>query len=216
MKSREERQRIARAVTDFQAGRDREKSFRVLFDQYYDVVQSFFVHRVPAAEDRLDLTQETFLRVYKGLESYRREADFGTWVFRIAFNTHMKWLRRAKGDEVSLEAVTRGGEPAAGAGVGVRPTGDPPSPLDDALRRERQRRLREAIEKLPRQMYRCTLLRVYQDLSYREIAIALRLSIDTVKVHLFQARKKLRETLQDGVEELDLKELGKNERIRNA
>ena len=204
MKSREEKERIGRAVRDFQAGRDRERSFRLLFDQYYDVVQSFFAHRVRLAEDRLDLTQETFLRVYKGLEGYRREADFGTWVFRIAFNTHLKWLRRWKGDEVSLEAVTWGDEPAAGAGVGREPTFAPPTPLDDTLRRERQGRLREAIDELPRQMGRCTALRVYRDLSYREIAVAMRLSIDTVKVHLFQARKRLRERLQDGVDEIDL------------
>ena len=204
MKSREEKERIGRAVRDFQAGRDRERSFRLLFDQYYDVVQSFFAHRVRLAEDRLDLTQETFLRVYRGLEGYRREADFGTWVFRIAFNTHLKWLRRVKGDEVSLETVTRGAEPAASAGMGDEPTGKPPTPLDDALRHEQQRRLREAIEDLPRQMGRCTRLRVYRDLSYREIAVTMRLSIDTVKVHLFQARKKLRETLQDGFGEIDL------------
>ena len=69
--------------------RDPEGSFRVLFDGYYDLVQGFFAQRVATAEDGLDLTQETFLRVYKGLKGYRGEADFGTWVFRIAFNTHL-------------------------------------------------------------------------------------------------------------------------------
>ena len=93
MKSREERERIARAVRQFKRGRDRERSFRLLFDHYYGVVQGFFAQRVSTPEDRLDLTQETFLRVYKGLEGYRMEADFGTWLFRIAFNTHLKWLR---------------------------------------------------------------------------------------------------------------------------
>ena len=53
-------------------------------------------------------------------------------------------------------------------------------------------------------MGRCTRLRVYQDLSYREIAVAMRLSIDTVKVHLFQARRKLKETLKDDLEEIEL------------
>ena len=211
MMSPEEKQRIARAVDDFQAGRDREGSFRILFDHYYGVVQGFFAQRVAKAEDRLDLTQETFLRVYKGLEGYRKEADFGTWLFRIAFNTHQKWVRRGKGEAVSLESITRGpayrGEvPAARIWDGEGSALSPPTPLDDTLERERQRRLREAIEDLPRQMARCTRLRVYQELSYREISTVMRLSIETVKVHLFQARKKLRQRLQDTAGEIGLEE----------
>ena len=53
-------------------------------------------------------------------------------------------------------------------------------------------------------MRRCTELRIYQDLSYREIAAVMRLSIETVKVHLFQARKKLKKSLRDAFEDLDL------------
>lgn len=71
------------------------------------------------------------------------------------------------------------------------------SPLDQALRSERREVLRRAIEELPDQMRRCTELRVYQDLSYREIAAVMRRSIETVKVHLFQARKKLKESFGD-------------------
>ncbi len=201
MKSPEEKERIARAVRQFQAGNDPEGSFRVLFDHYYSLVQGFFAQRVATAEDRLDLTQETFLRVYKGLKGYRGEADFGTWVFRIAFNTHRKWLRR-KGEEMDLETIRRGDEPAARVWRGEAPAANPPTPLDDALDRERQQRLRRAIDELPRQMSRCTRLRVYRDLSYREIAVLMRLSIDTVKVHLFQARRKLRGRLQGDFREI--------------
>ncbi len=214
MMTPEERERITRAVGDFQAGKDREGSFRILFDSYYGVVQGFFAQRVATAEDRLDLTQETFLRVYKGLEGYRREANFGTWLFRIAFNTHLKWVRRGKGEVVSLESVTRGpayrgDEPPARIWGRGGPGEIPPTPLDDTLQHERQRRLREAIEDLPRQMSRCTRLRVYRELSYREISVVMKLSIDTVKVHLFQARKKLREKLRNTAEEIVLEELGR-------
>ena len=75
--------------------------------------------------------------------------------------------------------------------------------LDAVLLKERRGQLEEAIRELPRQMRRCLVLRVYRELSYREIATALKLSIDTVKAHLFQARKKLKERLND----LDLEEL---------
>lgn len=207
MTSQDEKERIARAVRAFQRGIDREQSFRILFDRYHDVVHGFFAHRVCSPEDRLDLTQETFLRVYKGLESYRREAEFGTWLFRIAYNTYLKWLRRRKGESWNLQLAP----PAGGDSPRITWEGDQPvavsrqpTPLDDTLEHERQRELREAIGDLPEQMRRCTELRVFQELSYREIAAVMRLSIETVKVHLFQARKKLKGALRETFAEVDL------------
>ena len=207
MKSREEKERIARAVKDFKRGRDRERSFHLLFDQYYGLVRGFFAQRVFSPEDRLDLTQETFLRVYKGLEGYRMEADFGTWLFRIAFNTHLKWLRSSRAETQNVDRtpqITNESESSTwddGVPVAISPQ---PTPLDEALQHERRRELRVAVDALPVQMRRCTKLRIYRDLSYREIATVMRLSIETVKVHLFQARKKLKKTLLDAFEDLDL------------
>ena len=189
------RELIDRAVTDFQRGVDPEKSFKFLFDTFYDPTRSFLARRVSSTEDCLDLTQETFLRVYKGLEGYRGEAQFGTWVFRIALNTYLKWLRRLRADDKNSEAS--GGTDEQDSAweddelVAVDPSDDP---LEQVLESERHQVLRGAIEELPLQMRRCTELRIYQDLSYREIAVVMRRSIETVKVHLFQARRKLKES----------------------
>ena len=186
---------LERVVAEFQQGIQREENFRRLFDHYFPAVQRFLARRVFSPEDRLDLTQEIFLRVYNGIEGFRGEAQFGTWVFRIAFNTWSKWLRqrsaaqRAEGD---LE-----GEPLVWDEDGPTILAKGPSPLESTLDEERRLLLREAVRQLPDKMQQCTRLRIYQDLSYREIATTMRLSIETVKVHLFQARKKLREHLQD-------------------
>ncbi len=194
-------ERIERAIEAFQAGEDSEGSFRTLFDHYYPVVRRFFSKRVFSSEDRLDLTQETFLRVYTGLEGFRREAQFGTWLFRIAHNTHLKWLRHLRPDETDSTSLPTGdgrtstAEPAALA--------TPESALDEMLLDEKQQLLYDAIQELPTQMRESTELRVYQELSYREISVAMNLSVDTIKVHLFQARKKLRKRLEDAFE-LDL------------
>ncbi len=189
---------VKRAVAEFQRGVDRERNFQILFDAYYEPARLFLARRVSSPEDRLDLTQETFLRVYKGLEGYRGEAQFGTWVFRIAFNTYLKWLRRAKADDKGPDAV-KGAEELEGAWDDDQPVAvsTAESPLDHVLQGERRMVLRRAIEELPEQMRRCTELRIYHDLSYREIAVVMRRSIETVKVHLFQARKKLKGSIDD-------------------
>lgn len=181
---------VNRAIEQLRSGVDKEQSFRVVFDRYYVPVQRFFAKRVFSSEDRLDLTQETFLRVYKGIGGFRGDAQFGTWLFRIAHNTYLKWLRQADRPEISLP-----GEDNDEFDNG--PPSNDPTPLDDALDHQRQLLVREAIGDLPDQMRRCTQLRIEQDLSYREIATTMRLSIETVKVHLFQARKKLKKSLGD-------------------
>ena len=192
------KERVEHAIAEFQRGVNRERNFRILFDAYYEPACHFLARRVSAPEDRLDLTQETFLRVYRGLEGYRGEAQFGTWVFRIAFNTYLKWLRRAKSDDKRPDAV-KGAEELEGAWDDDQPiaVSTAESPLDQVLLGERRQALRRAIEELPEQMRRCTELRIYHDLSYREIAVVMRRSIETVKVHLFQARKKLKGSFDD-------------------
>jgi RNA polymerase sigma-70 factor, ECF subfamily len=169
-------------------GSPREEDFRRLFDLFYPRVVHFFARRGFPPQDCLDLTQETFLGIYKGIATFRRDSRFETWLFTIAANAWRKRLRwgvagKREGQEVALEPT--GHEPPA-----------PESPADaEMLRKERSRRLREAVETLPEQMRRCLVLRVYQEMKYREIAALLRLSPETVKVHLFQARKRLREEL---------------------
>jgi RNA polymerase sigma-70 factor (ECF subfamily) len=170
------------------AGSPREEDFRRLFDLFYPRLIHFFARRGFPPQDCLDLTQETFLGIYRGIGSFRRDSRFETWLFSIATPAYRKRLRRdvagkREGQEVPLEPA--GNTPPA-----------PECPADEEmLRRERSRRLREAVEKLPEQMRRCLVLRVYQEMKYREIAALMRLSPETVKVHLFQARKRLREEL---------------------
>jgi RNA polymerase sigma-70 factor, ECF subfamily len=197
---------IVRAVEQFQAGIDREQAFRVLVERFYPPVKGFFAKRVFSPDVCLDLTQETFLGLYKGLEGYRAEARFEFWLFRIAKTTLLKWLRtRRRREEAALES------PPAIPKIATE-GGDDPEPvvvedetqLEEILRRERLETLRAAILELPDQMRRCMTLRVYQDLSYREIAELMEISIDTVKAHLFQARRKLRERLTEDFLEVEV------------
>ncbi|HEY7213575.1 MAG TPA: sigma-70 family RNA polymerase sigma factor [Thermoanaerobaculia bacterium] len=183
---------VQRVIERLQTGASREEDFRRLFDGYYPRLVHFFSRRGFPPQDCLDLTQETFLGIYRGIGTFRRDARFETWLFKIATNAYRKRLRwgaaeKREAKEVPLEAgeePERNEPPASEASAG-----------EEMLRRERSRVLREAIEKLPEQMRKCLMLRVYQEMKYREIATLLRLSPETVKVHLFQARRRLREDL---------------------
>lgn len=183
-------ERILRAIETFQTGIDRDRSFRVVFDSYYRPVQRFFARKGLPPELCLDLTQETFLGIYRGLETYRPEARFETWLYKVATTTYLKALRsrtadKRSGEEVSTDNVG-GVEPALATAGGQ---------LDTVVRKEDRQRLRDAVAELPDQMRRVLTLRVYHELSYQEIAVAMRLSVQTVKAHLHQGRRKLSERL---------------------
>jgi RNA polymerase sigma-70 factor, ECF subfamily len=184
---------IIRAVLDFQRGSDREKNFELLFRRFRPRIERFLAPRVFSPEERLDLTQTIFLRIYQGLEGYRGEGSLEGWVLQITFNVYRKWRDRQPGGrhavpEVSFEDSSGAPEP---------PTADFPSPsaagspLDQAVRQERLEALRKAIGELAPKQRLCMELRVYQERSMQEIAVALRISPETVKAHLFQARQRL-------------------------
>lgn len=187
---------VRQILADLAAARPEEECFRRLVAFYYRPIVSCFRKRGFDAEAALDLTQETFLRIYTGVRSFRGEADFDTWVFRIVANVGRKRRRflaadKRAGQEVPLVTERRDGEPEQALELPAPAA----SALEGLLEEERARQLRKAIGELPEGMRRCLMLRVQQDLKYREIAVLLKLSPETVKAHLFKARQKLEEML---------------------
>jgi len=189
---------VVRAVRDFQRGVGREPSFELIFRRFRPRVERFLAPRVFSPEERLDLTQAIFLRIYQGLEGYRGEGSLEGWVLQIAVNVYRKWRDRQPGGrhaapEVPFEDPSEVPEPSEAAPF--------PSPsaagsqLDQAVRHERLEALREAIGELAPKQRLCMELYVYQERSVQEIAAALRISPETVKAHLFQARQRLRDKL---------------------
>jgi RNA polymerase sigma-70 factor (ECF subfamily) len=195
-------------VAELQAGLRREENFRRLFELYYSRVFHFFAKRRFSPEDCFDLTQETFLGVFRGVGSFRGEAEFEAWVFRIASNLYRKRLRwgaaeKRAGTGVALESLGDGDGAILGDGPGAIAAAAE-APERRILDAERSRRLRAAVQTLPDQMRKCLVLRAYHDLKYREIASVMRISIETVKAHLFQARLRIKEALGDAFQDLDL------------
>jgi RNA polymerase sigma-70 factor (ECF subfamily) len=181
-------------VRDLQAGTAVEERFRQLCDLFHRPLYHFFARRGFPPQDCLDLTQETFLGIFRGIGSFRRDARFETWLFKVAANAYRKRLRagvaeKRAGQEVPLEVPGDEGERRD------LPTAGGPAPGEELLSEERSRVLRAAIERLPEQMRKCLMLRVYHEMKYREIGVVMRLSPETVKIHLTQARRRLQQEL---------------------
>jgi RNA polymerase sigma-70 factor (ECF subfamily) len=185
-----EEEEVRAAVLAFQKGIDRERNFEFLVARFYGPVFRFLARRRYDEQDRLDITQEVFLNVYRGLKDFRGEAQFATWVFKIAVNTCNRWhhhgrLEQPGGDgliedELDDETLYARAVPFLG------------SQLEELIVRERSARLRRAITSLPDQMRRCVELNVYRDMRYPEVAASLGISVGTVKAQLFYARQRLR------------------------
>jgi RNA polymerase sigma-70 factor, ECF subfamily len=182
-------------VEQIQAGTDYQRSCRELYQRFRRRIVSFFAARGFSADECAELTQETFVRVFLGVGRLQDASRFGTWLFEIAANIYRNELRRrgaAKRDafEESIEDLAENQAAGRSDAVAALST-SAPGPLDVTLHRERLERLRAKLALLPPQMRRCVYLRVYQDLKYREIAVLMHISIETVKAHLHQAQKRL-------------------------
>jgi RNA polymerase sigma-70 factor, ECF subfamily len=132
-----------------------------------------------------DVTQEAFLRAHRALASYDRARPFGPWICRIAANLAINHVRSPEAREEALDDGAYDRSPAAAAD----------GPLDAVLEKEARRVLEDAVGQLPAEQRAVFVLRTFEDLSYKEIAEALDLSVGTVMSRLSRAREKLRGAL---------------------
>lgn len=184
-----------RLVRLIQQGIDREESSSQLFCLHHSRVQSFFKKKGFTLQEIGDLTQDVFVRVFKGIDTFRGESTFVWWLREVAESVYKNELRRRKADkrdgiEQSLDAPS-GFTDEETPRPGLELVAPDPSPLAVAERRERMARILAALESLPPQMRQCCVLRYQKGLKYQEIATIMKISIETVKAHLFQARKRL-------------------------
>ena len=182
------------------------------YRQHYGAVKGLFLRRGFSEEETRDLVQETFLRAYRGFDGFREDSSFLTWVLviadKIAINRHrFEAAGMRKAPEVAINAFEDDGE--AILGMGARDA-RPITPEEHTLGKEREarakenrQRLRAAMDELPPQMRHCVLMYIYQGKKYREIAVLLDVSINTVKSQIFQAKKRLRVLLDELADDLD-------------
>ncbi len=152
----------------------------------YNTVYRFFSN----AEDALDITQEIFIKVFTSLCGFRENSSFSTWLYRIAVNTCIDFLRKKKEDMLPIkEEMAVSGEIKLGSHT--------ESPEEFVERDELKRALMKAINALPEEQRMCVILRDIQRFSYTEISDILTCSLGTIKSRLCRGRRALKEKLKD-------------------
>ena len=174
-----------------------ESAFNYLAEKYHRPIHHFLYRMVRNQAIAEELAQEVFLRVYRSRESYRAEAKFTTWLYRIATNLAVNHARDTKHER----AVQNVYLDAPDEQTGTRPdvACDEPSAEQQLLREERMKAIRAQVMALPERQRMAVVLHKYQGMDYREIGQVLKLSESAVKSLLFRAYQTLRETLKEFV-----------------
>ncbi len=164
------------------------RAFEYLFNRYGDALRMLYLKRTGGnADDTNDLIQDIFVKAYLNLSSYDSRYAFGQWIYTIARNTFIDFVRRHR-DDVSIDDNSRGDS----IGQPVSPT---PNPEEDVIRSQ-QRTLLERQLQLMTPKYRTLIeLRFYKDLSYEEISERLEMPLGTVKTQIHRARAQLCELI---------------------
>lgn len=174
---------IAKAI------RGRESGFEELVRRYQRPIVAYVYRMLNDYEASLDVTQEVFIKVYNSLDKYSSEFKFSTWLYRIAHNAAIDWMRRNSANLQSLET-----ENAEGA-YQLQLESPALSPEQERERSEWRSEIDAVVKCLPAVYSELILLRHSKDLSYDEIAQVTNLPLGTVKNRLFRAREMMREML---------------------
>lgn len=164
-----------------------EAAFEALIHLHEKKVYALCRRMCRDEDDALEAAQDTFLAVWRGIGGYRADAQFSTWLYRLATNACLDLLRREKkhGGDVSLDDEEARLDPADPA----------PQPEEAAERSEEQRLVREGLYALPDHYRQVLILRELEQLSYTEIAAVTQLDVGTVKSRISRARQALRNNL---------------------
>lgn len=174
-----------------------EENFRLLYENFHEQICRFFFRCGENRENAYDLTQETFLSVYRGLKGFRGESKFKTWIFKLATNVlndeiDKRNAARRKGVDISIDEKRDESEDSFLL-ADILPDLSP-GQLDRLYGKEIVKLVRNAILELPPQQRQCLMLSL-AELTTKEIASAMGIAEGTVKAHINQAKKTLKEKL---------------------
>jgi RNA polymerase sigma-70 factor (ECF subfamily) len=192
---RREQSRIEDKVLIADAIAGKQEAYKRLMKKYHNAIAHLIMRMVGAQGDVEDLTQEAFIKAFNSLESFNDEFAFSTWLYKIATNNCIDYLRKRKLKTFSIDRPI-GGEDSTQQYEIPDETHTPDSEI---LRTQQNIAIQRAIDALPEKYRVVIVMRHQEERSYDEIAAELDLPLGTVKAHIFRAREMLYKQLRGEV-----------------
>lgn len=170
-----------------------QPAYERLMKKYYKLVNNLIYRMIYNKDDVEDLTQEAFIKAFNSLDKFDHQFAFSTWLYKIASNNCIDYLRKKKLNTISIDKEIDGEDEDLRFEI---PDSDY-IPDRNILETEKQVILKDAIESLPEKYKSVILLRHRDDMEYEEIAKKLNIPLGTVKAHIFRGRELLNKYLKD-------------------
>lgn len=170
-------------------------SYDKLMKKYYNLIQSLVYRMIFNKEDVEDLTQEAFIKAFNSLHKFDREFAFSTWLYKIATNNCIDYLRKKKLTTFSIDKEISSEDDDLRFEI----PDEEQKPDKRVMNEQREEIIKQAIEGLPEKYRKVILLRHKEEKDYEEIAEELDIPLGTVKAHLFRARELLNKFLKDKI-----------------
>lgn len=166
-----------------------------LMKKYFKLIQNLIQRMIYNKDDVDDLTQEAFIKAFNSLEKFDKEYAFSTWLYKIATNNCIDYLRKKKLSTFSIDKEINSDEDV----IYFEIPDEDYKPDKQLIDSQKTKIIQEAIDTLPDKYKKVILLRHRFDKDYEEIAKELKIPLGTVKAHLFRAREILNKYLKDKI-----------------
>ncbi|WP_289031869.1 sigma-70 family RNA polymerase sigma factor [uncultured Algoriphagus sp.] len=167
-----------------------QQAYAALMKRYKKAVYFMILKMIRDADDAEDLTMEAFAKAFKNLHRFKKDYTFSTWLFRIATNNAIDFIRKKKLKTMSLNTTM---SDDSGNSVTIDVEDDDNNPQDEFIKSQRSEMVRIFVDKLPAKYRKLVQLRYFDELSYEEIAQELEKPLGTVKAQLHRSRELLYE-----------------------
>jgi RNA polymerase sigma factor (sigma-70 family) len=167
-----------------------QQAYASLMKRYKKAVYFMILKMIRDADDAEDLTMEAFAKAFRNLERFKKDYTFSTWLFRIATNNTIDFIRKKKLKTMSLNNTL---SDDSGNAVNIDVEDDDNNPQDEYIKSQRIEMVRIFVDKLPAKYRKLVQLRYFDELSYEEIAQELEKPLGTVKAQLHRSRELLYE-----------------------
>ena len=157
------------------------KAYAQLVNRYKDLVYTLAIRMLKHREEAEEVSQDTFIKVFKSLGKFKGDSKFSTWIYKVTYNTCLDRIKKNKKhyNDVAIDEYT------------FNKLDSIDNALDNLIKEEKSTLIRQCIDKLPEHSSALLTLFYFEELSLDEISKIINIEANTVKVKLFRARKKL-------------------------